>query len=342
MRGIENCGCRSWLRRSVHLRKGANHNLGCRGFYVWTIAALALLLASCNQDQGAKLIDFRQTVHVDRPDTKPPEQAALRIAVGAMVSPKETFVHYKELLDYLGKKLGRPVQLVQRKTYAEINQMLSRGEIDLAFLCSGPYALDKDRYGFELVAAPEVSGTHFYQSYLIVNSQSSFSSLDDLKGKTFAFTDPDSNTGYLVPLYWLSAMNERPDTFFSKTIFTYSHDNSIQAVSRGLVDGAAVDGLVWEYFHKRDPATTSSTRVIKQSDRYGIPPLVSTRDLPGNVRDEVRRVLFSMHLDEDGRRILNQLMIDRFVEPDDKWYDSIRAMLKSGPVQAIPHVSQEP
>jgi phosphonate transport system substrate-binding protein len=310
---------------------------------VWILAVLALFLTDCNQDKSATVIDFRQTVHVDRPDAKASEQPALRVAVAAMVSPKETFIHYQELLGYLGKRLARPVELVQRKTYAEINEMLSRGEIDLAFLCSGPYALDKERYGFELVATPEIHGSHFYQSYLIVNSKSSFSSLADLKGKTFAFTDPDSNTGRLVPLFWLSSLKERPDTFFSNTIFTYSHDNSIQAVARGLVDGAAVDSLVWEYFHKRDPEITSSTRVIRQSEQFGIPPLVATINLPREVKEGVRNGLFTMHQDDEGRRILNQLMIDRFVEPDDRWYDSIRAMLKFGQsVQTIPHVTQEP
>ncbi len=68
-----------------------------------------------------------------------------------MVSPKETFVHYRELLTYMGEKLNRKVQLVQRKTYGEINELLGKGEIDLAFLCAGPYAMEKDKYALELL-----------------------------------------------------------------------------------------------------------------------------------------------------------------------------------------------
>ncbi len=330
-------------RHTLKGRRAADLNIRRGAVRAWMLAVLALFLANCDQDRSAKVVDFRQTMRVDRPDAKPPEQTALRIAVAAMISPKETFVHYQELLDYLGKRLGKPVQLVQRKTYAEINEMLSKGEIDLAFLCSGPYALDKERYGFELVATPEAHGSHFYESYLIVNAQSPFSTFEELRGKTFAFTDPDSNTGRLVPMHWLSVMNERPDTFFNHTIFTYSHDNSIEAVARGLVDGAAVDGLVWQYFRARDPELTERTRVIQKSDQYGIPPLVSTKDLPTDLKEAVRKILFQMHEDPQGRRILDQLLIDRFVEPDDRWYDSIRAMLKSGQsIQVTPHVSQKP
>lgn len=313
------------------------------GLLAWVLVAVALLLAACDRDRPAKVVDFRETLHVDRPDTGSAGPAALRIAVAAMISPKETFIHYRELLQYLGKKLGRPVQLVQRKTYAEINEMLSKGEIDLAFLCSGPYALDKDRYGLELVATPEAHGSHFYESYLIVNAQSPVSTLEELRDKTFAFTDPDSNTGRLVPLHWLSQAKERPDTFFRQTIFTYSHDNSIEAVARGLVDGAAVDGLVWQYVRARDPELTGRTKVIRKSEPYGIPPLVSTKGLPRELKEAVRKELFQMHEDPEGRKILDQLMIDRFVDPDDRWYDSIRAMLQSGQsVQATRDVPQKP
>ena len=92
----------------------------------------------------------------------------------------------------------------------------------------------------------------------------------------FAFTDPDSNTGAMVPRFWLAELGETPESFFSKTIFTYSHDNSILAVAKGLVDAAAVDGHQWEYFERFSPAYTSKTRVIRKSQPFGSPPLVAS------------------------------------------------------------------
>ena len=225
--------------------------------------------------------------------------------------------------------LGKRVELVQRKTYNEINELLGKGEIDLAFLCSGPYAAAKDNSTFELIATPEIAGSHFYQAYLIVNEKSPFHKLEDLRGRTFAFTDPDSNTGRLVPLYWLAKMEERPETFFRDVIYTYSHDNSIAAVAKGMVDGASVDGLVWDYFSKHNPALTSSTRIIRKSDHYGIPPLVASKKLPEDIKKTVRDLLLSLHKNDEGKEILGQLMIDRFVEPQDQWYDSIRRMQQS-------------
>jgi phosphonate transport system substrate-binding protein len=291
----------------------------------FTLFALTVLLVSgCTGDGDSRHVDFGKTVEVARPETSSISHKHLRVAVAAMVSPKETFVHYTELLTYLGNKLNQEVELVQRKTYGEINELLGKGEIDLAFLCSGPYAMEKDKYGFELLATPEINGSHFYQAYLIVNQKSPFKDLEDLRGKTFAFTDPDSNTGNLVPTHWLQELGERPETFFKQSIFTYSHDNSIMAVAKGMVDGASVDSLIWDFYNRRNPTITNSTHVIRKSAPYGTPPLVASKTLPTEVKGSIRQVLFSMHQDAKGRGILDQLMIDRFVDPRDDWYESIR------------------
>ena len=55
-----------------------------------------------------------------------------------MISPKETFIYYRQILDYIASGLGRNVELVQRKTYSEVNELIGKGEIDVAFICSGP------------------------------------------------------------------------------------------------------------------------------------------------------------------------------------------------------------
>jgi len=307
------------------------------------ILPFLLVASGCADDSDRKVVDFSRTIGVARPDTASPEQSGLRVAVGAMVSPRETFAHYREILEYIGAKAGTEVQLVQRRTYGEISDLLGKGGIDLAFVCSGPYAMEKDRQTFELLATPEVNGSHFYQAYLIVNEKSPFHNLGDLRGKTFAFTDPDSNTGKLVPTYWLGQIQESPESFFGKTIYTYSHDNAIMAVAKGLVDAAAVDGLIWDFYHKRNPAVTAATRVIRKSEPYGIPPLVASGKLSSDMKGRIRELLLAMHQDADGKRILDHLMIDRFVEPKDEWYDGIRALIgKSDPRPGRADGPQEP
>lgn len=304
-----------------------NDGLGCRWLPLITVAIfLAVFANGCGGEGDKAVVDFSRTVPAARPGETATQNPSLKVAVAAMISPKQTFDLYRQLLEYLSRQVGKDLEFVQRKTYAEINELLRRGDIDLAFICSGPYATGKVNFKFEPLAVPMVQGSHSYQSYLIVHKHSSFKSLEDLRGHTFAFTDPHSNTGKLVPEYWLSELKEQPETFFRQTIFTYSHDNSILAVARGLVDGAAVDGLVWEYYQLKKPAFTARTKVIKKSQSYGIPPLVASAHLPQRDRERLKLVLLSMHQDPKGKKILSELLIDRFIPLQEDWYEPIRRM----------------
>jgi phosphonate transport system substrate-binding protein len=125
---------------------------------------MVMVVSGCGRESDAVVIDFSKTVVVDRPISSEPESAQLKVAVAAIISPKETFAYYRQLLDYIGQKLGREIQFIQRKTY--------EGQIDMAFICSGPYVVGKEKHGFELLATPEVQNSHFYHSYLIVNKNS--------------------------------------------------------------------------------------------------------------------------------------------------------------------------
>jgi phosphonate transport system substrate-binding protein len=271
-------------------------------------------------------VDFSDRSVVEQPEDRNPDNAYFKVAVGSIISAQETVVYYRELLEYIANQLGRKIQLVQRKTYDEINQLISMGQIDLAFICSGPYASGREKFGFEALAMPLVRDSHLYQSYLIVHKDSTFQKLADLRGKIFAFTDPESNTGKLVPAYWLRQEGEKPETFFSKIIYTYSHDNSIMAVTRSLVDGAAVNGQVWEYYNHKQPAFTARTCIIKKSQPFGNPPVVASSHLSKHMKDRIRSLLLGMHRNPEGKKILDELMIDRFIATKEECYDPILAM----------------
>ena len=141
-----------------------------------------------------------------------------------------------------------PVTVVDRGNYREFNDLLSEGKLDVAFVCGGPYVEGHEEFALELLVVPEtLSGETVYYSDLIVPVGSTAKSLADLRGKRFAFTDPASNSGKLVPTYMLAKMGEIPDDFFDEVIYTYAHDKSIQAVKNKEVDGAAVDSLIYDY-----------------------------------------------------------------------------------------------
>ena len=96
----------------------------------------------------------------------------VKIGVAAMISPKETVRYYKQLIDYVGTKLGSPVDMIQKENYDEMDGMLERGEVQVAFLCSGPYVKDHDKFGAELLVAPQSYGQPFYHAYIIAHKDS--------------------------------------------------------------------------------------------------------------------------------------------------------------------------
>lgn len=293
-------------------------------FLTITFVTIGFVIAGCNDRQDYKFADFSKTISVARPAQPSPDHGRFRVAVAAMISPKETLDHYHKLLSYIGEKLDRDVQFIQRKTYGEINDLISERQVDMAFICTGPYASGRQRYGFEALATPIVRGEPYYKSYLIVNKDSPYQSFDDLRGRKFAFTDPESNTGALIPTYWLKNIGETPESYFHSVNYTYSHDNSILAVAKSLVDGATVDSHIWEFYNRKDPTYTSKTRIIKESAPFGSPPFVAASSLSEGLKTKVRDILLGLHHEEAGQKILNELLIDRFAPVQEEWYESVR------------------
>lgn len=283
------------------------------------------LFAACSEDKTAKVVDFEKTAPV-APLAASGKTNAVRIAVGGMITPKEGYGYYQRFLKYIEKKVGRPVEFVDRENYAEINKLVKEGQIDVAFVCGGPYVDGHADFGMELLVAPRAYGDQVYYSYIIVAKDSPIQSLADLRGKTFAFTDPLSNTGTLVPTYLLAKMGETPEHFFKKTFFSQSHDKSIKAVAQGVADGAAVDSLIWEYAARVNPEFTAKTKIINKSAPYGIPPVVVRSGLDPVLKERLRQVFTEAHLDKEGAEILQGMMTEQYLPIADSAYDSIREM----------------
>jgi phosphonate transport system substrate-binding protein len=243
-----------------------------------------------------------------------------------MITPVDSVKYYQELIDYMSEKLGMPVEMVYRKSYDEMDKMLENREVEAAFICSAPYVEDRRKFGAELLVVPQVNGSVLYKSYIIVHKDSNINSLEGLEGKTFALTDPKSNSGRLYPFYRLAKEGKSPEEFFKKYIYSYSHNKSVELVAKKVVDGAAVENLVYEYMKKRGSPYVKKTRIIERSKEFGIPPMVTTPYVSTFMKEKMKEVLVNMHLNEKGKKILSSMLTDKFVEGSDSNYDSVREM----------------
>lgn len=231
------------------------------------------------------------------------------------------------LREALAEGTGRAIELVQRRTYQEVTGLLLEGGVDAAWLCGFPFL--QHEASLALLGVPVWRGAPLYRSYLIVGAEDAAAGLADLKGGTHAYSDPDSNSGWLVTASDIVRMGEKPETFFARTLFAYGHRNVTRAVAGGLTRSGSVDGYVWEALALVEPALTARTRVIGRSELLGFPPFVTRRDAAADPAVTVlRAALLGLDTSPQGRAALRLLQLDRITAGDPADFDGIRARMR--------------
>jgi phosphonate transport system substrate-binding protein len=235
-----------------------------------------------------------------------------------------------DLLDKLRLALeaaiGTTVQIVTRRTYQEITTLLVSGQVDGAWICSPPYVGYRRQLG--LLAVPVWNGRPLYQSYLIADARREASAIGDLAGDIHAFSDPDSNSGFLVTAAELAGKGYRPERFFRQVFFTYGHRNVVRAVASGLAQSGSVDGYVYQVLAEVEPDLVGATRIVRRSDWYGFPPIACSAAAVGTTRTEkLRAALLTMHERDLGREALAALRLDAFAAEPDSLFDPVAANL---------------
>ena len=229
---------------------------------------------------------------------------------------------------YMEAKLSRPVEIVQRDSYRETMDLLRLEQLDFAWICSYPYVYLKQQ--LRLVAVPLYLSRPFYRAYLIVSLKNRhIKGLSQLRGKVFAYADPYSLTGHLVPRYQLRQMGEDPEKYFSKTFFTYSHRNLIEAVADGLAHGASVDGYVWDSLNALKPEITRHTFPVSQSPEFGFPPFVARLGVAEEDFAAVQNMLIGMRQDQRGNSLLQHLNLNGFIHGSPGLYDEVAEMMRA-------------
>ncbi|MFO1441839.1 PhnD/SsuA/transferrin family substrate-binding protein [Bacillus sp. Bva_UNVM-123] len=277
---------------------------------------MSLILNGCQMSSQSSQVIVLYTSKVEKElkikDNNDSENK-IRVALSSVISPRASLSKYNYLLDYIGKEMDVSIEIIQKQTYEEVDKMLESGEVDIAFICSLSYAIGTNGQYIIDVAAPEIKGRAIYQSYTIVNKNSTYESLEELEGKKFAFTDPYSYTGRLSILSQLYQKGKNPEEYFNHTYFTYSHDYSVNAVALGIVDGATVDGAMFDQLQIENPELSSQIRIIGTGEEAGTPPVVASRKANPTMVAEFTRLLLDLQNKDKGRKILEELGVDRYI-----------------------------
>lgn len=243
------------------------------------------------------------------------------------------FVHDQHVLmadwrRYLESRLGVGIEFVSRNSYRETMDLLHQGRLDFAWLCDYPFLYLKDLV--RLLAVPLNKGRPYYRAYLLVHADNAKpQDMADLKRAAFAYSDPYSNTGYLIPRYQVRQLGEDPTTFFRKTFFTWSHRKAVEAVASGMADAASMDSFVWDTLKQVKPELTGRTRIIGASPEYGFPPFAAHRSVNAADFNAMQHALLQMQNDDEGRKLLKRLNLTGFIAGERRLYEGVITMMRA-------------
>lgn len=295
----------------------------CRPPLILFVLLALLTFCACGDSDKVKKVRLKavSVPGASEAGAAPYEEPSLTISIAAILSPKLSFANYGELARYLEKRLAFPVKVVFEKNYVETNYALKNSESDIAFICTGGYLSAKEEFKLEVLAVPVVDGKMLYHSLIVARRNGRERGLADLKGEVFAYSDEYSLTGRMYIQARLADLDLNPG-FFSDTIITGSHDNSIKAVAENLADAACVNSLVYRVLLARGDPYARQVKVLETSPAFGNPPVVARAGLSPAVKDKLRAIFLNMHRNEEGRRVLRAISVERFGAPSPGLYSS--------------------
>lgn len=236
---------------------------------------------------------------------------------------------YRRVAELVGQRLGCAVEVSVGASFTAF----ASGEADVGFICGLPYVelARQEPPPVTLLAAPVLQGARYrgqpiYFSDVVVSQNSPFGAFADLRGRSWAYNDTASHSGYNITRYTLTQMSETHG-FFGRVVAAGFHQRALRMVAARRVDAAAIDSQVLAIELREHPELAARVRVIATLGPATIQPVVAARQVSAALRDDLRAVLCALGDDPDARDSLDFGYVARFAPIADAAYDDIRAMV---------------
>jgi phosphonate transport system substrate-binding protein len=258
-------------------------------------------------------------------------QSSLHLVLTPSQKPTDLLATGEEFGQVLGKLVGVPVRVTVASDYAAVIEALRNHTADLAFVHPGGYVLASREAKARIVAKNLWHGKSSFTSRIYVRREAGIKTVEDLRGKTIAFVDPASSSGYIYPMVLLIqrglVTNRDPKTFFKEVVFSGAHDASMRALLNGHVDAIASFDLAREQYLK-DPAERD--RIVPIIETPAIPEAgIAARDgLDPAMFAKVRAALLQIRAPAYAALLKRLYEIDGFDVAEDREYDPVRAAIE--------------
>ena len=233
----------------------------------------------------------------------------------------------QQVMDQLAARTGLKVRPFVANDYNGVIEALRSGKLDVAYLGPFSYVLASQIANAEAFAIPvtKKTGKPTYQSIIITRQDKGLDSVARLQGKTFAFVDPSSASGHLFPKAGLKGEGIDTDRYFSRVIFSGSHDASIMAVANGKVDAAAVADPIFQAAVAKGHVKAEDFQIIWRSKDIPESPMAWRKNLDEATKKKVAAALAEIKgLPWGDRGELNG-----FAPTNDQAYDVVRETAKA-------------
>jgi phosphonate transport system substrate-binding protein len=240
----------------------------------------------------------------------------------------------KTLKTYLEAKTPYKFEVSVPTSYVAVVEAFGTNRADLASINTFGYIMANEKYGVEAKITFIRYGLETYQAQIIAKTDGPIKDIKDIDGKKFAYVDPASTSGYLLPAKMFKDLNIKP----AETVFAKKHDNVVTMVYQGQVDAGATfysppsDGGKIEDARRlvktQFPDVEEKIKIVKLTDAIPNDPIVMRKDLPEEMKTKIIDVLFEFQGTEEGKKAFYDIYgITGMVRSDDKRYDGVRALL---------------
>ena len=224
--------------------------------------------------------------------------AAFTLAIYPFGDEKNIHSAFSTLTDYLSKETGDDFRLVVTRDYNELSKRIIEGTVDFAWIGSANYVKTRKTTSNIVYMATyqewnsDKSKAHpYYQSVILTLKSSPYTDIESIKGTRFAFTSPDSTSGFAYPRMIFSRLGIVPDEFFKSVFFIGRHSNVINALVAGSIDaGACSDGTYYKAL--RDHGDIF--RVLKYSEPIPLDPIVAVKHVDPKKIQKVQKLLLDI------------------------------------------------
>jgi phosphonate transport system substrate-binding protein len=257
-------------------------------------------------------------------------EAPLHLVLTPSQKPTDLMAAGEEFGQALARLVGTPVRVTVASDYTAVIEALRNRTADLAFVHPAGYVLANREAKAMIVAKNLWHGKGTFTSRIYVRKDSGLTRLEELRGKTIAFVDPSSTSGYVYPMVLLIqrglVRNRDPKTFFREVVFAGSHDAGMRALLNGHVDALASFDMAREQYLK-DEAERERIAWVAETPAIPEAGIAAREGLDPATFAKVRAALIKMRGPEYAALLKRVYDIDGFEPADDREYDPVRAAM---------------